>query len=99
MEVPAGSTDDAVDSVGGGLELGIELGVGAAVELPTGGTAVSVGEADDVESEALCKTSPSEEEGIGERMSLTVLEHAWTASGTLPDSEHTPDTSFPNVTL
>lgn len=100
MEAPVGSTDDAADSVGGGLELGIEFEVGAAVELPAGGTAVSIGEeADDVESEAPCNTSPSEEEGIGERMSLAVLEHAWTATGTLPGSEHTPGTSSSSVTL
>jgi len=100
MEASIGSTDDAVDSVGGGSELEIELGVGVAVELPAGGTAVSMGEeADDVESEAPCNTSPSEEEGIDERTPLAVLEHGWTASGTLPDSEHTPDTSSPSVTL
>lgn len=69
-----GSLDDAVDGVGDELGLEVEIGVGASVEPPAGRTAgVSRCEVDDVESEALCDTPPSDAD---ERMTLVVLEHA-----------------------
>jgi len=87
-----------VDSVSDELGLEVEIGLGASVEPPVGGAAgVSRGEEDDVEFEAL-DTSPSDVEGVGERMTLVVLEHASSTLGTLPDPEHTPDTPSPGAT-
>lgn len=54
-----GSLDDVVDGVSNELGLEVEIGVGASVEPPAGGTAgvLRDEEVDDVESEAL-DTSP-----------------------------------------
>ena len=94
-----GLLDDAFDGVDDESGLEAEIGVGAAVKLPASGTSrFSRGKVDDVESEALCDTLPSNVEGVDERMTLVVLEHASSALGTLPDPEHTPDTPSPGAT-
>jgi hypothetical protein len=87
MEVPVsrgeGSADDAAEGVS--KELGVEVEiVGAAVAGGTTGVSRRE-EADDVESDAPCNTSPLEEGQVEEGTS--------TSLGTLPDPEATPDTS------
>ena len=78
--------------MGDGLGLEVEI-IEAAVAVPGHGeTGVSSEEADDVESDILRNTSPSEEGPVGEGTSTTPGGKL-VSLGTLSNRETTPDTS------
>jgi hypothetical protein len=95
MEESVSRCEGSADGVGG--ELGVEVAaeiVGAAVEIPAGGTTgVSRREeANDVEFDAPRDISPSEGVQVEEGTSTTPG-HASISLGTFSDPETTPDTS------